>query len=483
MMEDGIFNTPEARQALEDWRKDRDRREGVTSTRAPLRQVHPPADSTPAGCDDVPLTPMDAYSDIGAPARGETGEAKGGGRVDVIAKALRPLGELKAELRNTYLVKGWIDQGAASTIYGESNVGKTFLALDMGLHVAAGEDWHGSRVAQGLVIYAAAEGGRGIVNRLAAFKKDKPELARSAAGNFILLPLTLDLCAPGDAQAFVDALGDLRPALVVIDTLARSMGAGDENTAKDMGQFVANVDYIRAETGAHVLVIHHSGKDTSRGARGSGALRGAVDTEIELTRDGKVISATTRKQRDMPDDAAFHYSLRSVFIGYDEDGDAVTSCVVEPTEEAPKRGPKLNEAQKLALDTYKTAAATNGVWDGGAFLGLHVDDWRPAFYAKHTGDTPDAKKKAFQRARGDLVKLKKMTVQDDVYLPSDSTLIDAVLEWASRIGTSGTGGTKAGHVPARPGTDGTQPYRGVPLVPPGPTEGPTDCMEQMDKPQ
>lgn len=79
-MEDGIFNTPEARQALEDWRNEAARRADPprgTSTRAPLRQVHPPVDSTPAGCDDVPMMPLDAYGDMGEPARGEAGEAKG----------------------------------------------------------------------------------------------------------------------------------------------------------------------------------------------------------------------------------------------------------------------------------------------------------------------------------------------------------------------------------------------------------------------
>lgn len=406
-MEDGFFDTPEARQALEDWRNETARRVDPTrntSTRTPPRVVKTEA----VGMVEIPFAPYDAEpAGEVTTIRDDAGEAKAGGRVAAIASALRPLGDLRAELRNTYLVKGWLDQGAASTIYGESNVGKTFLALDMGLHVAAGEDWHGNRVAQGLVIYAAAEGGRGIVNRLEAFKRDKPDLAKAAGNRFMLLPLTLDLCAPGDAQAFVDALGDQRPALVVIDTLARSMGAGDENTAKDMGQFIANVDFIRAETGAHVLVIHHSGKDTTRGARGSGALRGAVDTEIELTRDDAVITATTRKQRDMPGDAAFHYTLRSVFLGYDEDGDAVTSCVVEPTEDAPKkRGPKITGQAKIALQAFGDALARHGITKTGDLFPtdrqcVSLEHWR-AFCdgaSLSSGESESANRKAFHDAK------------------------------------------------------------------------------------
>lgn len=420
-MEDGIFNTPEARQALEDWRNETARRVdpidiGKGGGRKPAapkqgdRRIRPDGTRVEYGGDSISgwcVSHGDKHmTDAEWLNYGKVTKAEGKSRVEVIAQAMRPLGDLRAELRNTYLVKGWIDQGAASTIYGESNVGKTFLALDMGLHVAAGEDWHGNRVAQGLVIYAAAEGGRGIVNRLEAFKKDRPELAKAAADRFILLPLTLDLCAPGDAQAFVDALGDLRPALVVVDTLARSMGAGDENTAKDMGQFIANVDFIRAETGAHVLVIHHSGKDTTRGARGSGALRGAVDTEIELTRADSVITATTRKQRDMPGDAAFNYTLRSVFLGYDEDGDAVTSCVVEPTEAAPKRGPKITGQAKIALQAFGDALAHHGIMKTGDLFPtdrqcVSLDHWR-AFCdgaSLSSGESESANRKAFHDAK------------------------------------------------------------------------------------
>ena len=164
------------------------------------------------------------------------------------------------------------------------------------MHVAAGLPWHGNRVAQppGSVVYIASEGGHGIRNRIAAVRLERPELL---SDRFYLLPATVDLYAPFDAEALALLAGELpvRPGLIVIDTLARAMGDGDENTAKDMGAFVRSVDALRAKTGAHVMVIHHSGKDRSLGARGSNALRAAVDTEIELTRSGKVVSAEARK--------------------------------------------------------------------------------------------------------------------------------------------------------------------------------------------
>jgi RecA-family ATPase len=151
-------------------------------------------------------------------------------------------------------VKGWIDQGAFSVAFGESNVGKTFFGLDLAMHVAAGEDWHGARIPSGAnragsVLYVAGEGGRGVNNRIEALRLARPELVAAAAreGGFALLPTALDLCGEGDAGAIIEALEHMRsvPALIIIDTLARAMGGGDENSGQDMGALIRNVDLIR----------------------------------------------------------------------------------------------------------------------------------------------------------------------------------------------------------------------------------------------
>lgn len=196
------------------------------------------------------------------------------GRAADLAAALIPMSRVKPVLLSRYLVKGWLDRGAMSVVYGESNVGKTFLALDLAAHVAAGLDWHGHRVPAGEkwagpVLYIASEGGTGIRNRMEAMRRENPELD---GDNLILLPTRLDLCTSDDSQWLVEMILTKlprKPSLMVVDTLARAMGNGDENTAKDMGQFVRSVDHLREATGAHVMVIHHSGKDASKGARGS----------------------------------------------------------------------------------------------------------------------------------------------------------------------------------------------------------------------
>lgn len=330
-------------------------------------------------------------------------------RATEIASSITPIGQIKPMLERNYLIKGWLDRDATSVVYGESNVGKSFFALDLAMHVATGGwDWHGTRSGGGGVLYIAGEGGNGIKNRIAAIRSSNPELMQAAQdGGFLLLSTALDLCTSGDAEQLLKVLGDEHwaPSLIIVDTLARSMGGGDENTAKDMSAFIRNIDALRGEDGAHVMVIHHSGKDTSKGARGSGALRAAVDTEIEITRDGPVIMAESRKQRDKATGAVFAYTLQSVVLGTDEDGDDVTSAVVQATEAPAKRAPKLTGQALIAMQAFGDALADHGVTKTGeAFPSnrqcVSLENWRE-YCDRHSlssGNGDSASRVAFHRA-------------------------------------------------------------------------------------
>ena len=183
------------------------------------------------------------------------------------------------------------------------------------------------------------------------------------------------------------------------------MGAGDENTAKDMGQFVQSVDAIRQATGAHVAIIHHSGKDAGKGARGSGSLRAAVDTEIELRRNGAAIVATATKQRDMVCGAEFAYRLVSVELGHDSDGEALTSAIVEQSEIPPPRTAKLSGQALIAMQAFGDALAAHGeIKRGGDFPQnrqcVSLAHWREACdrHSLTDGEDESAPRKAFARA-------------------------------------------------------------------------------------
>lgn len=225
---------------------------------------------------------------------------------------------------NRPLIKGLLDQGAMTVLYGESNTGKTFVAMDIAYHVARGLNWAAMRTTQAAVLYVAAEGGQGARRRAAALKSRHG----TAGSSFQFLTHPIDLLrSNADLKPLLAMIADLpeAPGLIVIDTLSRALAGGDENSPTDMGALVKNLDQLRAGTGAHLLVVHHSGKDASKGARGHSLLRAATDTEIEI-RD-RQISVT--KQRDLDGTWSSGFDLDVIELGRDEDGDPITSCVVQ----------------------------------------------------------------------------------------------------------------------------------------------------------
>jgi hypothetical protein len=320
--------------------------------------------------------------------------------------------DMQPRLDGRPLVKGLLDREQISVFYGEPGCGKTFLVLDLALHIAAGLCWFGRKVDQGAVVYVAAEAGRGIFNRVAAWRfqhkfDDIP---------FAAVTSPIDLCHPeaGDVDRLIEKIRseDLDPlALIAIDTVSRALAGGNENPSNDMGALVLSLDRLRNEFGCHILGVHHCGKDQTRGARGHSLLRGAVDTEIEVVRhDGlKVSTATIAKQRDGILGDQITFRLHPVELGRNEDGDPVTSCIIEPDDASPKRTARsgsLPPSAKIALTTLQKAIAEAGQ-DAPASNHIpttkvvEVETWRRYHYAgtAKDGQTEEARRKAFQRAR------------------------------------------------------------------------------------
>ena len=245
-------------------------------------------------------------------------------------------------------VEGTLTDGGASVTYGQSNVAKTFWIVDLGAAVASGRMFRGElEVERGAVIYVALEGERGARNRIAALRK---EGLLKDDDPFFLVFERVSLLEHGHADRLattveaVAAESGWPVKLVILDTMARAMAGGDENKGEDMTAAVAAIDAVRAKTGAHVAVVHHSGKVQALGARGHSSLRAAVDTEIEITRpDGESISTVTvTKQRDLPIGDQMPFSLKVVQLGIDRRGKPITSCVVhhESSVMASKPGKK-----------------------------------------------------------------------------------------------------------------------------------------------
>jgi hypothetical protein len=333
--------------------------------------------------------------------------------------------DIKPALDADDFVEGLLTTTSLTVVYGEPGSGKTFWVLDLALHVAAGMLWHGRQVDQGAVIYLALEGGSGIRNRITAART---RLGLQANTPMILVQSPVDLRTSDADVAKVVAtirthahrLG-MPVRLVVVDTLARAFGGGNENASEDMGALVANSDMIRDQTKACVLYIHHCGKDAARGSRGHSSLKAATDTEIEVTCCEKVSTARVGRQRDLEGGDRFAFQLEQVALGTNKRGKPVTSCVVVAVDApaAPDAGTPLTDNEKIALRTLDQAMKADGLRatvsdDGTERSVVREADWRNWFYREGMpGAERKAKEKAFKRAVDSLLAKGRIGSRDD----------------------------------------------------------------------
>jgi predicted ATP-dependent serine protease len=273
--------------------------------------------------------------------------------------------EAKVNTTLPYVVKGIFGKGNLVVLWGAPGSGKSFVELEMSCAIGAGLPWRGRRTKRGIVIYVCAESARIYVeNRIAALKQEWPAVAEA---DVLIIPLGLDLLneRTGDVDRVIETakllakeVGEV--ALIVIDTLAVTMRGGSENEPRDMSQYVDNVKRIIAETGAAALIVHHCGKDEARGMRGHTALLGALDAELAIEGSAdKERMLRTGKVRDGDGFAdLFAFSLRRVELGIDEDGDPVTSCVVDGLDAvATKRLRAKRKGSGLGTNQKKVVAA------------------------------------------------------------------------------------------------------------------------------
>lgn len=226
-----------------------------------------------------------------------------------------------------WIVKGVLPRAELVVIYGESGAGKTFAVLDLVAAIARGTEWRGCRVIKGRVIYVAAEGAGGLRNRLGAYALHHG--IDLASIELYVVAATPNLLEKADALDLARAIAALGPAsVVVIDTLAQTTPGGNENAAEDMGKAMAHCKGIHRATGALVLLVHHAGKDSSKGARGWSGLRAAADAELEVVRMPTARVLRVTKQKDGDDNGQWVFDLQDVPLGMDDDGDVVSSCAV-----------------------------------------------------------------------------------------------------------------------------------------------------------
>jgi len=234
--------------------------------------------------------------------------------------------------KSSWIIKNVIPNANLGVIYGASGSGKSFFAFEMAAAIARGIPWRGNRTTKSKVCWVAAEGQEDMRKRVAGYclhhKIDPKELT-----NLYFVANAPNMMELTDARALVKQIrvqGQFD--LVVMDTLAQVMPGGNENSGEDMGKVLGHCKEITRLTGAMVELIHHSGKDESRGARGWSGLRAACDFEFEVIRADEDRVATITKMKGGADGGDFGFRLQTIVVGKDDDEEDETTCIVEYTD-------------------------------------------------------------------------------------------------------------------------------------------------------
>jgi len=323
---------------------------------------------------------------------------------------LVPFDQIKMSDGSDYLIKGLIPREGLVVIWGAPKCGKSFWVYDLTMHIAMGAEYRGRRVHKGAVVYVCLEGERGIGTRTEAWRREfmGDQVEKPA---FYLITTRMDLATEAGAMAsdIRHELGKDGCVTIVIDTLNRSLN-GSESSDQDMSAWIKGADRLRAEFDCTVIVIHHCGHEASR-PRGHTSLLGAADAQIAVKRgDDEIVRCTVEYMKDGAAGAEINSRLKVIALDDDSDGDPRTSCVIEPANDAAavsgtnKTG-TLSDQHKLALTMLRRAISEAGEIPPSdpnipkGFRAVKAETWRRYCYAGTLSeDTPEARRKAFQRA-------------------------------------------------------------------------------------
>lgn len=302
---------------------------------------------------------------------------------------LYTLRELRAMPPIDWVVEGLLTRHGFSVLYGEPGSGKSFAALDIALSVANGLPWQGKYpTTQGSVLYIAGEGVGGLGKRIKGWEAWNGLMGVDAP--FYVLPTAVRFREHEEVQKLARTIDSLKQnfSLVIVDTVARALLGGDENSATDMGLFIDACDYIKKYANCALLAIHHSGKDVARGLRGSTALLGGVDASIRVKHDNNQMDMQVEKQKDA--EPVQDLVLDMIEVAMIDDG----TIVLQLSEDDKCQIEKLPETQKLAWD-----ALINGILDAQSrdtsVKKISTEKWNEAHKNKCPNETPQ--KRAYAR--------------------------------------------------------------------------------------
>lgn len=245
-----------------------------------------------------------------------------------------PVYDLTQRPPMSWLIKGVLPKARLGVLFGASGSGKTFVGLDIAFSIARGVAWRDRRTVKGNVVIIAAEGGSGIGKRAEAYAQYHDFDLREVDNLFVITaaPNFLDADDISEVLAEIQNLG-MDIDLILIDTLAQVTPGANENTSEDMGRALGNINLLHEAMGSMILVVHHAGKDLSKGSRGWSGLKAAADVQKEVLRhESGEREIVIEKMKDGEDGLRWGLKLEVIDLGIDLDGDPVTSCVAVPAE-------------------------------------------------------------------------------------------------------------------------------------------------------
>jgi len=314
-----------------------------------------------------------------------------------------PMTEFVGELKEReFYIEDLIPKDASfGAIYGESGCGKSFLVTDMLFAIHRGvAQWGGRHVEQARCAYVCAEGQHDATFRARAYaKKHGVDLADLPP----VMAVAPNLADSKVAAAVLTNARKLAVQILVIDTLSATL-IGDENSGVDMGAYVRNCQDIARQANCLVILIHHSGKDASKGARGWSGLRAALDLEVNVTRDGESRVAKITKSKGGADGGVFAFCLKPVVLGQDKRGKDFGSMVLEhcalPDKDRSKPLPAAGSDSRTVYDAAMTLFEENdGEVDLTDVLDVVVPQMKPPKVGKNDTRKDNARKYVMRLAK------------------------------------------------------------------------------------
>lgn len=264
-----------------------------------------------------------------------------------------------------FLIDKYLVRDSLAELFGDAWTGKSFVAIDWALSIASGRSWLGHEVKKAEpILYVLGEGASGFGMRTRAWEQEHGKIQSQHRGNVLSMPEPMNLADGRSIAEMEEFVREVRPALIIFDTLSRMSAGADDNSSKDMGIVIENADRLRRASGACVLIIHHTGWQNKERGRGSSAVYAALTTDIRLSKE-MVLSVTKQKEAKPAEDL----QLRLVEVpieGFDDE----TSCVVEDGELIVTNTVRLNtwyndshEQAMVALkEIVKAGGVSNGEW-------------------------------------------------------------------------------------------------------------------------